>query len=106
MKEPSPVPSTVLKLLVVGPGDVCQQIPRAVTGFPPSETTVVLTVADVEVIVCAADVADNTGKTAGFTGVESVPDLLQPLIIKKRLKIVTTNLIFIKAKDISSGSKS
>lgn len=36
---PIPVPSVVLKFIVVGFGEVLQQTPRAITLAPPSEVT-------------------------------------------------------------------
>ena len=61
VKLPTPVPSLVLLLAIVGFVDVLQQIPRPVTVAPPSEVMFPPLVAVVWVIFEAAVVV-NVGK--------------------------------------------
>ena len=50
VKLPEPVPSVVILFETVGEDEVFQQIPRAVTGDPPSSVILPPLVIDVEVM--------------------------------------------------------
>lgn len=65
MKAPAPEASVVLLPTVVGPVEVLQQTPRAVTAAPPSEVTLPPQLADVEVIAEIPEVV-----TVGSSAVE------------------------------------
>jgi len=86
---PVPVPSEVIVVkATVGPVVVLQQIPRAVTGAPPSEAMFPPEVA-VELPIVLADVVVSVGKT-GFSGrlvvnVTSFPYNVPPLYMTKVL---------------------
>lgn len=60
---PDPVPSIVLLFEMVGLGNVLQQIPRAVTGDPPSLVIFPPQVAEVEVIVAKSIVVKTFAKS-------------------------------------------
>ena len=64
VKEPAPLPSTVLSSAVVGFSLVLQQTPRAVTGEVPSFVTVPPLVAEVCVISVIAVVVTVGGVPA------------------------------------------
>lgn len=63
MKTPVPVPSIVLKLAVVGLGDVLQQTPRDVTAAPPSDEMSPPLIALLDVTVVATLVVASVGST-------------------------------------------
>ena len=59
VKVPMPDPLTVWALLIVGSAEVLQQIPRAITGNPPSARTSPPQMAEVVVISDTAPVATS-----------------------------------------------
>ncbi len=78
VKEPTPVPSDVWVFDSVGPEDVFQHTPRAVTADPPSELIIPMHVAVVSVILPATTDAVTVG-----TLLESFTDVLQLIMSDK-----------------------
>jgi len=72
VKLPEPVPSVVLLLEIVGPDEVFQQTPLAVTAAPPSVVILppLVTVVDVTPEITAVVI---TGKIADVVNVSSLP---------------------------------
>ena len=73
MKTPVPIPLAVILLLVVGPVDVLQQTPRAVTLAPPSEVIFPPAVAVVVPTDEAAVVVSVSTAVAGVVNDISLP---------------------------------
>jgi hypothetical protein len=103
MKDPVPVPSTVLKFAVVGFATVFQQTPRAVTAAPPSDVILPPLIAAVPVMVLAAEVLAITGAVAaggggggGGAGSGTV-DLLQAA--KNNITVITRTETFVFIKN-------